>query len=76
MALRTEVTCTFNLIAKAPALEDLIVVNMPHLSVADFKHKKLSALDVAIGSKRKNQATPELLGIHRSVKSEFKYRRR
>ena len=66
-------------IAKAPALEELAVIDMPHLEPEHFRvfvgHRRLSRLSAWIGRQRKNEAIEELLGIDKQVSKEFRFRR-
>jgi hypothetical protein len=58
---------TLDRVAHAPALEELVVLDMPQLTVDDFRpfrsHARLRAATVAIGSARKNKSITELLGL-------------
>src|SRR5690606_34188517 len=53
--------------AKAPALEEVIAVDMRHLQPEDFrpflKCRTLRAARVSLGSDRKNRAVADLLGL-------------
>jgi len=54
-------------VADAPALEELLVVDMPRLTPETFRpfvgHPRLKSATIGLGSARKNQAAEELLGV-------------
>lgn len=54
-------------VAKAPGLQELVAVDMKHLQPEDFKPflkcRTLRAVRVDLGSKRKNNAVADLLGL-------------
>ena len=63
-------------VADAPVLEELIVLGMPQLEVSSFVpfkgHPALKAVDVGLGSTKKNTAIETLLGLP-SVQTAFSF---
>jgi len=57
----------FTPIAEAPKLEELLLVNMPHIQVENLKcfyqHPTLKAAVVGLCSKRRNEQAAALLGL-------------
>ena len=64
-------------VAEAPALEDIVVVDMPHLQPLDFRafvgHPTLRNARIGLGSFRKNRAVADLLGVP-DVIPKFRFR--
>jgi hypothetical protein len=65
-------------IARAPALEDLIVIDMPHLDPQQFRrfvgHPTLRRVLIALGSTRKNAVVNEMLPLERAEERQFSFR--
>ena len=67
-------------IADAPVLEELLVIDMPHLQPVAFRpfvgHKMLRSASVGLGSLNKNAVVASMLGLPdvESLKGEFEYR--
>lgn len=65
-------------IARAPALEDLIVIDMPHLDSQQFRrfvgHPTLRRVLIALGSTRKNAVVNDMLPLERAEERQFSFR--